>query len=297
MEIKEFKVISSNERKELYNFIKNIDSTYNKAYIEMTRIYESNIFNDGSTVFIVFYKGKIRGSIALITKEICITGEAFITDIYIEKEDIKVVLKILIKRIVEYCKMCKAKSIKLGVRESETLIIPYVNKLGFNHIYDAVVMVYSGDENMDLKSNKDMELRPLCISNSKDYISIYNDTFINSPNGGSIDEVEVKDYIVQYANNEDLIGLCFVKNKFRGIYELSIDDNTGWIDTLAISPIYQNGGLGSSLIRNCIKKLYDKNMYEIKLLVITSNDIAVSMYKEMEFKEERVFSYWFEIIL
>jgi ribosomal protein S18 acetylase RimI-like enzyme len=297
MEIKEFKVISSKQRKELYNFIKSIDSTYNKAYIEMTRIYGSDTFNDGSTVFIVFNKGQIKGSIALITKEISIRGEAFITDIYIERKDTQVFLKILTERIVEYCKMCNARSIKLGVRESEIHLIPYVNKLGFDHIYDAVVMVYSGHKNMDLKLSKDMELRPLCISNSKEYMAIHNDAFINSPNGGSIDEVEVKDYIVQYANNEDLIGLCFVKNKSCGIYELSIDDNTGWIDTLAISPIYQNSGFGSSLIRNCIKKLYDENLYEIKLLVITANDIAVNMYKEMEFKEERVFSYWFEIKL
>ena len=48
----------------------------------------------------------------------------------------------------------------------------------------------------------------------------------------TIDELEVKDYIVQYANNEDLIGICFVQKKPCGIYELSIDGNIGWIDTL-----------------------------------------------------------------
>ena len=44
----------------------------------------------------------------------------------------------------------------------------------------------------------------------------------------------------------------------------------------------------------CIKKLYEKNLDQIKLLVITSNDIAVNMYKENGFEEEKVFSYWFE---
>ena len=52
----------------------------------MTKIYESDTFNDGNTVFIAFDNGKIKGSIALITKEISIKGEAFITDIYVERE-------------------------------------------------------------------------------------------------------------------------------------------------------------------------------------------------------------------
>ena len=137
---------------------------------------------------------------------------------------------------------CSARSIKIGIRESETHLIPYINKLEFNHIYDAVVMRYKEDKNMVLKVNNDMELIPLSILNSNEYMNIQNEAFKNSPNGGTIDEVEVKDYIVQYANNEDLIGICFSQKKPCGIYELSIDENIGWIDTLGITPIYQKKG-------------------------------------------------------
>lgn len=294
MEIKQFSVITSSQKKELYKFIKSTDLTYNKTFIEMTKIYDSDTFNDGNTVFIVFDKGQIKGSIALITKEIRIKGEAFITDVYVEKENTEIILKILIEKIVEYCKMDIAISIKIGIRQSEKHLIPYISKFGFNHIYDAVVMRYAGDTNMILNLNKDMELKPLCISNSQEYRDIHNGAFKDSPNGGSIDEVEVKDYIVQYANNEDLIGLCFFEKKPCGIYELSSDENIGWIDSLAIAPIYQNSGLGKLLITKCINKLYENKLEEIKLLVITSNKIAMDMYKQSGFEEECVFSYWFE---
>ena len=313
MEIKQFNLISSLQKRELYNFIKSTDLTYNKTYIEMTKIYESDTFNEGNSVFILFHKGKIKGSAALITKEISINGEAFITDICVavdngETENICVnntleisntesFLKLLIETVVHYCNKFSYKSIKVGIRESEMYLIQYINKLEFNHIYDAVIMRYRGDRNIHLKAKAEMELKPLCILNSKEYMNIHNEAFKNSPNGAAVDEVEVKDYIVQYANNEDLIGICFFEEKPCGIYELSIDGNTGWVDTLGITPKFQNSGLGSSLIIKCIEKLYEKKLNEIKLLVITSNNIAVKLYKNNGFEEESVFSYWFEKII
>lgn len=313
MEIKQFKVIFTSQRKELYNFIKSTDLTYKKTYIEMIKIYESDTFNEGNSVFILFDKGQIKGSVAVITKEISIKGEAYITDIYVQKENIlkndayfniqlkilntKIFLRTLIEKAVNYCEICNAKNVKVGIRESEAHLIPHIEAIEFTHIYDVVIMKYNRDESKVFKSNKEMELKPLSILNSHEYMNIQNEAFKNSPNGAIIDEVEVKDYIVQYANNEDLIGICSDQKKACGIYELSIDGNIGWIDTIGIMPIYQNKGLGSALIVKCIKKLYDKNSDEIKLLVITSNDIAVTMYKESGFEEEKVFSYWFEKIL
>ena len=313
MEIKQFNLISSLEKKELYNFIKSTDLTYNKTFIEMNKIYESDTFNEGNSVFVLFYKGKIKGSAALITKEISINGEAFITDICVGKENvenenislkstfkisnIEMFLQFLIETLVNYCNKFIYKNIKVGIRESEIYLIPLINKLKFNHIYDAVIMRYKEDKNMHLKVDKEIELRPLCILNSHEYMNIHNETFKNSPNGGTIDEVEVKDYIVQYANNEDMIGICYFEKNPCGIYELSIDGNTGWVNTLAITPKVQNSGLGSSLIMKCIGKLYEKKLNEIKLLVITSNNIAVKLYKSSGFEEESVFSYWFEKLI
>ncbi|MGH4138570.1 GNAT family N-acetyltransferase [Clostridium sp.] len=313
MEIKQFNLISSLQKKELYTFIKVTDLTYNKTYIEMTKIYESDTFNDGNSVFVLFHKGKIKGSAALITKEININGEAFITDVCVGKENIEnensylnrtltisnteVFLQLLIETIAQYCDKFSSKSIKIGIRESETYLIPYIKKMEFNHIYDAVVMIYRGEKNKVLKAKNDLELRPLCIFNSHEYRNIHNEAFKNSPNGGTIDELEVNDYIVQYANNEDMIGICYFEKKHCGIYEISIDGNTGWVDTLGITPKFQNSGLGSSLIMKCIEKLYEKKLNEIKLLVITSNKIAVKLYKNSGFKEESIFSYWFEKII
>ncbi len=313
MEIKQFKEISPLQKKELYNFIKGMDLTYNKTYIEMIKIYESDTFNDGHSVFILFNNCEIMGSIAVITKEIIIKGEAYITDIYIEKKgenneniylnnpfkviNIENFSRILIEKGVEYCNIRGAKSVKIGIRESETHLIPYMKKFKFTHIYDAQVMTCNKEENIVSKVNNDMELIPLSISNSHQYINIQNETFKNSPNGGTIDEAEVRDYIVRYANNEDLIGLCFAQKKACGIYELSIDRNVGWIDTLGIMPKYQNKGLGKQLLGKCIEKLYEKKLDEIKLLVITSNQGAVSMYRNYGFEDEKVFSYWFEKVL
>lgn len=303
MEIKQFKVISTSQKKELYNFIKSTDLTYSKTYIEMHKIYESDTFNEGNSVFVLFHNGQIKGSLAVITKEINIKGEAFITDIYIERENrtneaaylnTEIYLRFLIERAIDYCNSCSARSIKIGIRESEMHLSPYIEAIEFTHIYDAVIMKYCGDKNKASKINKDIELAPLSILNSNIYMDIQNEAFRNSPNGGTIDELEVKDYIVQYANNEDLIGIGYYEENPCGIYELSLDGNIGWIDTLAVAPKYQKKGLGKALIRKCINRLWEKDVNEIKLLVITSNDIAVKMYKENGFEEEKVFSYWFK---
>jgi ribosomal protein S18 acetylase RimI-like enzyme len=294
MEIKEFKEITIHQKKELYNFIKNTNSTYNKTYIEMTKTYESDTFNKGGSVFILVDNYEVKGSLAIITKEISIKGEAFITDIYITKENIERNLCFLIEEAITYCNNCSARSVKVGLRESETHLIPYINKLEFSHIYDAVIMRYKGDKDIVLKSNKKIELVDLSTSNSKQYMNIQNEAFINSPNGGTIDQVEVMDYIVKYANNQNLIGLCCFETKPCGMYELSLDAEIGWIDTLAVSPECQKKGIGKLLLMSCIERLWEKNVEVIKLLVITSNEIAVKMYKENGFEEEAVFSYWFE---
>lgn len=294
MEIKRFKAISTRQKEELYNFIRSVDLTYNKTYVEMIKTYESDIFNDGNSVLILMDNGEIKGSMAAITKEISIKGEAFITDIYIANENLERNLCFLLERVVKECSNRSARSIKVGIRKDEIHLMDYINKLGFNHIYDAVVMKYKGDKDKILKSNNHLELVALSILNSKQYMNIQNEAFKDSPNGGTIDEFEVMDYIVRYANNEDLIGVCFAENKPCGIYELSINGNIGWIDTLGIMPKYQKKGLGNALLMKCIKKLYEKELEEIKLLVITSNEIAVKLYEKNGFEEETVFSYWFE---
>ncbi len=303
MEIKQFKVISALEREKLYNFIKSTDSTYNKTYIEMIKAYESDTFNGGNSIFILFHSGEIKGSAAAITKEISIKGEAFITDVFVERENIsnkdvyintEMFLRFLLEGTVKFCKMCSATSIKIGIRESETYLIPYINKLEFTHIYDAVIMRYRENKNKVLKEKNDVELTPLSVFNSYDYMDMQNEAFKNSPNGGTIDEVEVKDYIVQYANNEELIGICNFEKKPCGIYELSLDDKIGWIDTIGIIPKYQKRGLGKALVEKCIQRLWRNGIDEIKLLVITSNEVAVKMYEQSGFEKERVFSYWFE---
>jgi len=294
MDIMQFKNISILQTRKLYDFIKRVDLTYNKAYIEMVKIYESDVFMDGDNVFVLFDDGEVKGSVAVITKEIDIKGEAYVTDIYIGNENVETILSLLVNKVTELCNSLSAISIKIGVREGGIHLIPYINKLEFTHIYDVVVMKYIGDKDFVLKTNNNLKFFPLCISNSHEYMNIHNEVFKNSPNGSSIDEVEVKGYIVQYANNKDLIGICYFGDKPCGIYELSIDENIGWINILGIAPIYQRRGLGKELLVNCIRKLYEINLDIIKLLVITSNDIAATMYKENGFEEERVYSYWFE---
>jgi len=148
MEIKQFKVLSTPQKNELFDFIKNTDLTYNKSYVEMIRIYESDTFNYGDTVFILFHQGEIKGSVAIITKEIINVGEAFITDIYVEKKNEEKYLCFLIEEVTKYCSICSARSIKIGIRKNEIQLIPYINKMEFTHIYDAMVMRYRKGENM-----------------------------------------------------------------------------------------------------------------------------------------------------
>ena len=60
----------------------------------------------------------------------------------LERKNEEKYLCFLIEEVTKYCSICSARSIKIGIRKSEIHLIPYINKLGFAHIYDAMVMRY-----------------------------------------------------------------------------------------------------------------------------------------------------------
>ena len=60
MEIKQFKVISTTQKNELFNFIKSTDLTYNKSYIEMIKYMKVIPLIMGTQFLSYFMMGKLK---------------------------------------------------------------------------------------------------------------------------------------------------------------------------------------------------------------------------------------------
>ncbi|MGZ3861850.1 MAG: GNAT family N-acetyltransferase [Bacteroidia bacterium] len=63
-------------------------------------------------------------------------------------------------------------------------------------------------------------------------------------------------------------------------------NNKGYITSVSVLPRFENKGIASSLMRNCIFYATQKNFKEINLEVARDNASAIALYKKFNFAEE-----------
>lgn len=297
MEILTFNKLCNRNKEDLYNFINNLDIDYNKSFEDMIKVFESEVFNYGENVFVIFENGYIKGSISVITRETKVSGDAYITDIHIEEDTLRKNSKILSSLMGEAEKACDTpftKKIILGIRNELMYLSSYIESYNFKYIHDAIIMKYDLDKISQLENNIKVEFIPLTDENKDEFRTIHNEAFKGSPNAATLSEEEVQDFIFQYRGNEDLVGIVKNNNNSAGIYMLADIDNEGWIDNIGVLNSSRRNGIGKAIIKKSIQLLKKRNVRAIKLLVISSNEAAYNFYNKYGFKEELIFSKWFE---
>lgn len=297
MEILTFDKLRNGNKEDLYNFINSLDIDYNKSFEDMIKVFESEVFNYGENVFVILENGYIKGSISVITRETKVSGDAYITDIYIAEDTLQKNSKILSSLMSKAEKACDTpftKKIILGIRNKTMYLSTCIESYNFKYIHDATIMKYDLNKISQLENNIKVEFIPLTDENKNEFRTIHNEAFKGSPNAATLSEEEVQDFIFQYKGNEDLVGIVKNNNNSVGIYMLADIDNEGWIDNIGVLNGSRRNGIGKAIIKKSIQLLEKRNVRAIKLLVISSNEVAYNFYNKYGFKEELIFSKWFE---
>lgn len=198
MEILTFNKLRNENKEDLYNFINNLDIDYNKSFEDMIKVFESEVFNYGENVFVTFEDGYIKGTISVITRETKVSGDVYITDIYIAEDTLQKnskILSSLMSKAEEACDTPFTEKIILGIRNKIMYLSSYIESYNFKYIHDATIMKYDLDKISQLENNIKVEFIPLTNENKDEFRTIHNEAFKGSPNAGTLSEEEVQDFI------------------------------------------------------------------------------------------------------
>ncbi|HBN09417.1 MAG TPA: hypothetical protein DD435_12470 [Cyanobacteria bacterium UBA8530] len=284
--IRAFETLNPSERTQLFDLINNHDPALFPTLEKMVRVYGGVVYDGGLSQFSCWEEGRIRGAIALVTKEIEIKGEAFVHGVFIDEP---AAFEGLLLRALEYLPKTPLE-VKLGLPPKATELGEIAHRQGFREGYFLLELTY---EEHSFAQTKTLRFDALTKKNRKLFQDSVNGAFLHSPNGAQLSEEEV-DELIADNDGQDFMGIAFSGERAVGVYQLSLKDGIGWIDTIGIHPDHQGQGFGKAILEHGLNCLRAHGSSEIKLTVISSNENAVRLYRRHGFARERILSRWLE---
>jgi ribosomal protein S18 acetylase RimI-like enzyme len=138
-----------------------------------------------------------------------------------------------------------------------------------------------------------LKLTILTEKNKNEYLRIHNDAFKEVPNGGSLTESKIDEYIKNTDDN-NYFYIAIKNNEMIGILQFNIENQVGEFE-LGLIKEARGKGYGKHLLETAINLLNLREVVEINLIVITRNTLAYNMYKNRDFQESKLINEWFEI--
>lgn len=286
--IKNYLELSKTEKEKVIQFI-NRDMVNKLSFEEIDKQMMSEDFGSGKGVIIKVDKGEIIGKVVVILKECSQKGKAYVINLDV-REELDNKDEIVIDIIDEAKKTAKkygAVDIFLGV--SNTSIIKILNSLNWEKRYSAIKMTL---EDRKIRYSP-LDIIPLSYENKREYLNIYNDSFSEVPNGATLTEKEVDEYIKK-ADESNFYYIAVIDNEMVGFLQFYIEDGVGEFD-LGLIKATRGKGYGKRLLETAINFLNKKEVMEIRLSVVTNNTLAYDMYKRRGFKQNKLISDWFEL--
>lgn len=275
---------------ELEKFIQFINrNKINKlSFEDMDNEMRSEEFDFGRGVILKINGQDIIGTTSIILKECNKKGIAYIIklDINESTDDKRNVLCEIIEEAKNIAKKYGARKIFLGTKDD--LIIRNLNSLNIEKQYSAIRMTL---DNIRIKYPP-LSLVKLSEENKKEYLKIYNDAFKEVPNGATLTESEIDEYIKKA--DEDNYYIAIINNEMIGFLQFNIKEEVGEFD-LGLIKSARGKGYGKLLLETAISFLNSKKVKEICLIVMTKNTLAYDMYKKRGFKESKLVSDWFQL--
>lgn len=258
------------------------------SFEDIDNEFKSEEFDFGRGVIFNIKGQDIIGMALIILKECNKKGIAYIIKLDINEsfEDKLTALSEIIEESKNIAKKYGAREIFLGTKDDT--IIKNLNTLNIEKQYSAVRMTL---ENRRVKYSP-LSLVKLSEENKKEYLTIYNDAFKEVPNGETLTESEIYEYIKKTDGNNHYIAI--INNKMVGFLQFNIKDGVGEFD-LGLIESARGKGYGKIILETAISFLNSKKVKEIGLIVITKNTLAYDMYKKRGFKESKLVSDWFKL--
>lgn len=286
--IKSYLELSRNEVDRFIQFI-NRNKPKKLSFDDMDTQFKSEEFNYGMGVIVKIDEENIIGTASVILKECRYKGIAYIIKLDINEnlEDNKSAICEIVEESKCLAKKYGARQIFLGTK-NET-VIRTLNDLNMEKQYSAVRMTLE-DRSVNYTP---LNLIKLSEQNKKEYLAIYNDAFKEVPNGATLSEEEVDEYISN-ANENNCYYIAAMNNDKVGFLQFNIHEGVGEFD-IGLIKNFRGKGYGRLLLETAIDFLNAKKVEEISLVVITKNIVAFDMYKKRGFKEIELLSEWFQL--
>lgn len=287
--IKNYLELSEIEVEKLITFI-NRNRENKLSFEDIDKEFKSEEYDYGRGVILKINEEDVMGKVSVILKECSKKGISYAVklDINEEVDNKKIIAEEIIEKIKNISKKYGAKEIFLGTRDDK--IIRILNSLNLEKQYSAMKMTL---EDRKIRYSP-LKLVKLSEDNKKEYLVIYNDAFKEVPNGATVIETEVNEYI-KTADENNCYYIAKVENDMVGFMQFNIKDGVGEFD-LGLIKAARGKGYGKQLLETAISFLNSKEVSEISLLVITKNNLAYDMYKKRGFKESELLSDWFELV-
>lgn len=287
--IKNYLELSEIEVQKLIIFI-NRNRENKLSFEDIDKEFKSEEYDYGRGVILKINEEDVMGKVSVLLKECSKKGISYAVklDINEEVDNKKIIAEEIIGEIKNISKKYGAKEIFLGT--SDDKIIRILNFLNLEKQYSAMKMTLEDRKNR----YSPLKLVKLSEDNKKEYLVIYNDAFKEVPNGATVVESEVNEYI-KTADENNCYYIAKVENDMVGFLQFNIKDGVGEFD-LGLIKAARGKGYGKKLLETAISFLNSKEVSEISLLVITKNNLAYDMYKKRGFKESELLSDWFELV-
>ncbi len=285
--IKNYLELNKCEKERFLQFI-NRNKIDKISFHDMDKQFKSEEFDFGNGVIVKVNEENIIGTESVVLKECSKKGIAYVIklDINERAEDKKSAICEIVEESKDAAKKYGAKKIFLGTK-NET-VIKTLNALNMERQYSAIRMAL---EDRRVKYTP-LNLIELSEQNKKEYLAIYNDAFKEVPNGATLTEREVEEYIKNADENSYYIAT--MNNDKIGFLQFNIKEDVGEFD-LGLIKAARGKGYGKLILETAINFLNEKKAAEINLVVITKNIVALDMYNKRGFKEIELVSEWFQL--
>lgn len=170
-------------------------------------------------------------------------------------------------------------------------IINQIRKIGFKVDMEGYHLEYKGLIPNDIE-NKNLVKKPYESSMAEVFADLFDKAYFqlneenNWPQDSYKKNIDRFDKYLLHLNKEDKMESFWLDDELIGAY--IIDDN--YITDLVVNPKFQNRGYGTIILKNCLKKMFEKQLINIRLRVAKTNVGAKKLYERNKFVEISYFS-------
>lgn len=287
--IRRFLDLAASERETLFSFTYAHDPERFPDFAAMEQGYLSSAFEHGETQFSAWEDDRPLGAMGAVIRDVPVRSEAFITAVALEPDQ-EDAFEPLLSSTFSCIPRADDLVVRIGISPRHPHLETLVARSGFAADYDGLIMSRAADP-LEAPGEGNWRVEILDQGNREAYRRVMDEAFRHSPNGASVTEEQITELMAE-TSHPDLLGLALLDGAPAAAYELCLQEEVGWIEAVAVAREMQGRRLGRRMVAEAIARLRAYDVEVIKLLVMSSNEPAVRLYRNCGFTVESVTSRW-----